>query len=65
VTVRTDPMNCGACGKRCALPNVWVNGCVAGACTVATCLPGYANNNDLASDGCETKLVSPDGGATD
>jgi len=62
VAVQTDPMNCGACGHVCTLPNVAENGCGSGACTIVHCLPGYADTNGLASDGCETKLAPPDGG---
>ena len=62
VAVQSDPLNCGACGNVCALPNVALNGCTGGACTVVHCLPGYADTNGLAADGCETKLLPPDGG---
>jgi len=58
----TDPMNCGACGNICALPNTAVNGCSGGGCTVIHCLPGFADTNGLAADGCETKLALPDSG---
>jgi len=63
VAVQADPLNCGACGHVCALPNVAENGCAAGACVIVHCLPGYADTNGLAADGCETLLASPDGGA--
>jgi len=62
VTVQSDPFNCGACGHVCALPNVAEDGCASGACVVVNCLPGYADTNGLAADGCETKLMPPDGG---
>ena len=66
VAVQTDPMNCGACGHICALPNVATNGCASGACTVALCLPGYVDSNGIASDGCETKVViTSDAGTVD
>ena len=62
VTVLSDPFNCGACGNVCALPNVAVNGCTAGVCGVVHCLPGYADTNGVAADGCETVILPPDGG---
>ncbi len=53
----TDPTSCGACNHACGsnLPNmgnaVW--GCSAGVCTIASCQPGYHDNNNNPADGCE------------
>jgi hypothetical protein len=52
----TTVAHCGACGRACALPNVSVNGCAAGACTVTTCTNGFGNCDGTASNGCETNL---------
>ncbi|MBL7964743.1 MAG: hypothetical protein JNM31_12975 [Flavobacteriales bacterium] len=51
--VMTDPSNCGFCGNVCSLPNA-VSACTSGVCTIGFCLPGYADCNGLAFDGCET-----------
>jgi hypothetical protein len=47
----TDPLNCGACGVVCSLPNA-VAICAAGECVVSRCNYGFA---DLDPDepGCE------------
>src|SRR5690606_10000537 len=39
----TDPMNCGACGRACVVPN-GVAGCAMGACTVVRCNTGFADD---------------------
>ncbi len=49
---QTDPLNCGACGTVCNLPNA-IEGCAGGMCTVAACADGYHNNNGNPADGCE------------
>lgn len=41
--------------QRCDLPNATAR-CVAGACAVAACAPGFANCNADPADGCETDL---------
>src|SRR5690606_36933852 len=51
-SLATDPMNCGACALACAMPNA-VPGCVDGACTIATCIAGFADCDSDASNGCE------------
>jgi hypothetical protein len=56
---QTDTLNCGGCGKACALANA-NNKCVAGQCAVAGCKSGFANLNNNAADGCEyTCPVNP------
>jgi hypothetical protein len=55
----TDPLNCGSCGNACKLANA-INKCQGGQCAVASCLPGYANLDNNASNGCEyTCPVNP------
>ncbi len=48
----TDPAHCGACNAPCALPNAAAT-CVAGACTLDACLPGFFDRNGDPADGCE------------
>ena len=55
----SDPLNCGACLRPCALPNA-TEGCAGGACTVASCDAGFDDCNGEASDGCEQSLDVPD-----
>ncbi|CAN5760050.1 hypothetical protein BH09MYX1_BH09MYX1_34640 [soil metagenome] len=56
VDIKTDPLNCGACGKDCSALPAPANGklgCVAGACAVTSCDPGFADCNKTLGDGCE------------
>jgi hypothetical protein len=49
-----DPLNCGACGNVCTEPNALVVTCAAGVCSsVVACAPGYQDNNNVPTDGCE------------
>ncbi|MEZ4472946.1 MAG: MopE-related protein, partial [bacterium] len=52
--------HCGACGRRCALPNADTR-CVGGACTLARCQPGFSNDDGRLENGCESPCapVSP------
>jgi len=52
VNLQTDPAHCGACAGLCNLADS-TEGCVAGACTIATCDMGFGNCNALTPDGCE------------
>jgi len=56
--LNSDPDNCGACNKVCALPGVAENGCVDGGCTVVSCSADLGNCNADPSDGCEAELGS-------
>jgi hypothetical protein len=51
----TNKDDCGACDNVCNLPNATA-GCAGGACTVATCNPGYADCDGIASNGCEVNI---------
>ena len=53
----SDPQNCGACMMACMLPSA-TESCSAGACTIASCEPGFGDCNDDASDGCEVDVRS-------
>lgn len=57
--LQTDPANCGTCNRRCTLQNVAINGCGGGSCKVVHCLPGWADTNGLAADGCEQLISAP------
>ncbi len=50
--LQTDPNNCGACNNMCNLPNA-TNGCAAGMCNIAACDPGFHNNDNVTTNGCE------------
>lgn len=58
VDLLTDPNNCGGCGNFCpnAGPNQ-VRSCKKGVCDFE-CVPGFADCNGNAADGCETNLNS-------
>jgi len=54
--VRTDPDNCGACGRKCpSLPHA-ERGC-GDACTIWRCQPGHRDCNGVAADGCEVSTA--------
>jgi len=58
----SDVNNCGACGVACgSLANARATSCVAGACVVIQCEPGYRDADRDDSNGCE---VAPDPNAT-
>ncbi len=48
---QNDPRYCGGC-TACDLPNA-IEGCSAGTCTVATCLPGFVDDDGNPANGCE------------
>ncbi|MBM4357808.1 MAG: hypothetical protein FJ096_06835 [Deltaproteobacteria bacterium] len=47
--------HCGGCGNACAPANADA-ACVDGACGIKACMPGYADCNLDAKDGCEAIL---------
>ncbi len=53
VSLKTDPSNCGICGKVCPVsqPN-----CSNGACAAA-CAPGYGDCDSNTTNGCESNLA--------
>lgn len=51
----TDPMNCGTCGRQCTSPGA-VAGCMAGACTLASCREGFGNCDRDPANGCEVDV---------
>ncbi|MDB4931361.1 MAG: uncharacterized protein JWM10_3845, partial [Myxococcaceae bacterium] len=52
VDTRTTVAHCGGCGLACALPNA-TPACVASACAVAACGPGFGDCDGNAANGCE------------
>ncbi len=50
--LQTDDDHCGGCGRACA-PADALGLCVAGACTVAACAPGFVDLDGLPANGCE------------
>jgi hypothetical protein len=52
VSTQTDANNCGGCGTRCAFANASAS-CVGATCTLGACLPGFANCDGIAANGCE------------
>lgn len=51
----TDPLNCGVCGRVCAVPGATAS-CALGTCTfdaTTDCLAGFVDVNGLSIDGCE------------
>ncbi len=55
VDIKSDTMNCGACGAVCETEN-GAPGCNAGVCSLASCDPQYADCNMNLEDGCEIYL---------
>ncbi len=55
IDTRADLLHCGGCGMRCA-PAHGTGACVAGACGVAACDPGFGDCDGNASNGCEADL---------
>jgi hypothetical protein len=48
----TSTLHCGACGNACPARSNSIARCTSGACGFV-CLPGYADCNAVATDGCE------------
>jgi hypothetical protein len=51
--VRTSTTHCGRCMNECPARANGFPGCVVGACVIS-CTAGFADCNDVATDGCET-----------
>lgn len=55
-----DPMNCGACGRKCSTTNavIGATGCLEGLCFSSECQPGFFDSvhppGDVPDDGCES-----------
>lgn len=57
VFLATDVLHCGACNEPCVLPNARPS-CVAGACAIAACEPGFHDCDLDPWTGCEDDLKS-------
>jgi hypothetical protein len=55
--LRCDIHNCGECGRECHICNA-IPECFHGTCRIGSCLPGWADCNHDARDGCETDASS-------
>ena len=62
-TALTSTTNCGRCGQRCSLANGGQT-CADGTCRLTSCSRGYANCDDVDSNGCETDLTPGGAGST-
>eukprot|EP00698_Gefionella_okellyi_P006051 TRINITY_DN1551_c0_g1_i1.p1 TRINITY_DN1551_c0_g1~~TRINITY_DN1551_c0_g1_i1.p1 ORF type:complete len:660 (-),score=63.48 TRINITY_DN1551_c0_g1_i1:95-2008(-) len=60
ISLLADPSNCGACNSVCSSNNGVAN-CHDGSCGLDYCLPGFADCNNMPSDGCETILTTDPG----
>jgi hypothetical protein len=57
VDTRTARDHCGACGAACVFANASA-ACVAGACGIAGCAPGFGDCDRVAANGCEASLTT-------
>ena len=55
VNLNISLANCGSCGNACALPNA-NSACVAGACSIVSCITGFKNCDGITANGCETNI---------
>jgi hypothetical protein len=59
VDPNNDPAHCSGCSAPCPAVNHAAPLCLNGTCG-HTCLPGFADCNHLATDGCEAALATDD-----
>jgi len=57
IDVSRDPLNCGGCGTVCVAPRADTT-CIAAACAVVACDPGYDNCDGMFANGCESDLAT-------
>jgi len=55
INLQTNVSRCGSCTNVCNLTRA-TEACVAGACAVASCDPGFGNCDGVAANGCETNV---------
>jgi hypothetical protein len=58
INLATDVNNCNGCDQVCTPPTNGVAGCVAGACTLAGCDPGFSDCDHDPNNGCEKNTSS-------
>lgn len=56
VDPRNDPDNCGGCAQPCPAGGNALRACSTNVCVTGPCLPGFADCNGQAPDGCEAEL---------
>ena len=56
VDPRNDPANCGVCNQPCSPSGNTFPACVSSVCAAGPCLPGFADCNGQAADGCEADV---------
>ncbi|MEE2644648.1 MAG: hypothetical protein VYD19_06910 [Myxococcota bacterium] len=54
--LQRDPENCGACGRRCFIPNGYA-ACEAGRCLVDGCEFSFFDDDGLVENGCEYEEI--------
>ena len=55
-SLATNAKHCGKCDNACSFPYAFAS-CVAGACKLGSCAPGYHDLNKKDLDGCEYQCV--------
>jgi hypothetical protein len=55
--LRTNPLSCGMCNRRCATAPNATPACMAETCAI-TCTAGYSNCNGNGIDGCESNTAT-------
>jgi len=54
IDLDSDPQNCGLCGRTCVIPG-GAAACVLGECAVASCEPGFIDEDGVVDNGCEVE----------
>ena len=62
VDLSTDPLNCGSCGRTCLIPEADA-ACLAGACAIGACSPGFLDCDGSLDNGCEAPDACEPGAA--
>jgi hypothetical protein len=57
VDLQSNPLNCGACARRCSAVANGTATCASSTCGFA-CLPGFGDCNSNGLDGCEVSIAS-------
>ncbi len=53
----TDLMHCGGCSSACSIPHA-ISTCIASACEIKDCLPGFGNCDGNLVNGCEKDIFT-------
>jgi hypothetical protein len=57
INTNTSLAHCGGCSKPCDMANA-SESCVSGVCTLGTCTTGFGNCDNVATNGCETNILT-------